>query len=981
MAPVRTAYAYALVYGCVLISGAAALVYEVVWARKLAQFIGITATAHTAVLTAFMAGLALGSYVIGARADRMRKPLRVYALLELGIGVYALGTLLLFDGAESLYVAASGTVGVSGFWANAFRFGLALALLLFPTFLMGGTLPLLVRGLSRDGAPLAGLTSRLYGLNTLGATFGAFLGGYVLLPGLGMAGTICVSAGLALVAAGSLLALGSRLDPGSSEQPAGVRGGGRDGPGKAPRPAERPSTAARRILVGFALSGFAAMVYQLSWIRALTLVIGGSVYAFSTTLTTFLAGIALGSFAANRFAGRYSRDRFLGIAGWLQAGIAFSATAGLWLTGKLPDLFLKGYQSGLGGDFTRYLGLLFLLCSAVMFVPTFLLGAVFPLVATVWANETASVGRGIGTAYAANSAGTILGALAGGLLVLPLLGVHGSTFLAAAASVAAGGLFWLCRPLDRRRLASLTGVVAGVVLVGALVPKWDKALMTSGVFYHTSWFTEQDDWHEAAHAGELIYYKEGVDAVVCVTESQGTRILQINGKPDGSNGEDLSTQTLLVQIPMLLHPDPRRVAVIGLGTGTTSAGAAAHRSLRRLDVIEISPEVVEASACFRDINRDVLDDPRTGLHVVDARNFMHATRNTYEVIVSEPSNPWISGVANLFTREFFELAKSRLADGGIMSQWMHCYNMDPEDLRGIIRTYQEVFAHVTLWMPARGDLILIGSDKPYSLEFARVDAALDEEGVRSMMDSIKRGTFEKIASAFFLGNDDLKEYAGMAPLNTDDRPRLEFNAPRNLYSMTTDRNLADIMEFLAGRSASPPVSGLARIERGSLVVPSIGLTIRPGNASIEKANAALLVTRQLEKNGAIAVGTQHLLQWSEGVELISLAASSNSRAWTAEDRMAVLASTMTRGITDQGEVELPAGPRANWVAGPGADGSASTIGLAWSTSSGEGDFRDYISLRQSPGSSPPNEPLSETVGRFARRFTPSMNGAGPDTGD
>ena len=965
------------VYGCVLISGAAALIYEVVWARKLAQFLGITAYAHAAVLTAFMAGLALGSYLIGAKADRIVNPLRAYALLELGIGVYALGTLLLFDWAEAVYVAAAQIIGVSGLAAHGFRFVLALVILLIPTFLMGGTLPLLVRGLSRESTQLAKLTSRLYGLNTLGATLGAFLGGYVLLPKLGMMGTTCFSAGLALLAAFGVFALGDRLGDRSKE----ISEEGGEAPPPDPdseaHPARPSSTGARWILVGFALSGFAAMIYQLSWIRALILVIGGSVYAFSTTLTTFLAGIALGSFAANRFAGTYSRDRYLGIAGWLQAGIAVSATAGLWLIGRLPDLFLKGYNAGLSENFTLYLGLIFLLCFGVMFLPTFLLGAVFPLVATTWAKQTARVGSGIGTAYAANSVGTILGALTGGLLILPLLGIHGSMFLAAAASVAAGGVFWLRRPLQggRRCLVTIGGVIAVVALVCALVPKWDKTVMTSGIFYHTEWFTEHADWHEAVHKRDLLYYKEGVDAVVCVTESEGDRILHINGKPDGSNGGDLSTQILVVQIPMLMHPDPRKVSVIGLGTGTTSGGAVAHENLQSLNVVEISPEVVEASHFFRDINHDALDDPRTVLNVADARNFMLATGDTYDVIVSQPSNPWISGVANMFTREFFELAKSRLADGGIMSQWIHCYNMAPEDLRGIIRTYQSVFANVTMWMPARGDLILIGSEEPCGLDFDRVSAALEQERIRSMMASIGRETFEKIASTFFLGNDDLKEYAGDAPLNTDDRPRVEFSAPRYLYSRTTAENLAGIMRFLGGRDVLPPVSDLVRNEEGSLALPSIGLTIRPGDAPIKDVKIAFAVNRQLGKNGIIVAGTQHILEWREGDDLISLAASSNTQAWTAEDRDSILSSAMSRGIVERGEVELPAGPLANWVAGAGADARKSTIGLAWSTHLAKGDYRDYISLRQYSNSARPEDPVSETARRFAGQFRASSNPA------
>ena len=944
---------FLLVYGCVVISGAAALIYEVIWARRLAQFLGITAHAHAAVLTAFMTGLALGSYLIGARADRIAKPLRAYALLELGIGVYALLTLFLFDWAKSLYVATARVFGVTGWGAHGSSLALAFAILLVPTFLMGGTLPLLIRGLSGKGVPLSKLTARLYGFNTLGATLGAFLGGFFLLSRWGLAGTTCFASGLALLAAFFVLSQSRKREEDTA----------------ADAEADPPGKIAFHfrwnwILAGFAVSGFAAMIYQLSWIRALTLVIGGSVYAFSTTLTTFLAGIALGSFAVNRFAGSYSRDRNLHLAGWLQTGIALSATAGLWLIGKLPDFFLKGYQSGIGDNFSLYLGFIFLLCFGVMFLPTFLLGSLFPLIASTWAKQSGSIGKGIGTAYAANSAGTILGAFGGGLLIVPLLGIHGSTFLAAGASAAAGCIFWLQKTRqDERRFLRIGGVLAAVAMLCLLVPRWDKAVMTSGVFYHTKWFTEQGDWHQAVRERTMLYYKEGPDGVVCVTESDDNRILHINGKPDGSNAGDLSTQILLAQIPMLMHPAPKKAAVIGLGTGTTPAGVATQKNLERLDVIEISPEVVEASHFFRDINRDVLDDPRTVLTVADARNVMLASNANYDVIISEPSNPWISGVANMFTREFFQLAESRLAEDGIMSQWIHCYNMAPEDLKGIIRTFQSVFGNVSLWMPALGDFILIGSKQPHGLHFDRVSSALKGREVRSMMTSVGRESLEKIASAYLLGNAELKKYAGDASLNTDDRPRLEFSAPRYLYSRTTEKNLAGIMKFLGSGSVTPPVKGLTRVGNGVLEIPSLELKVHPSSAPIEDVKIVFAVNHQMEKDGIMTAVAQHLLQWREGgAALISLAASTHAEPWAAQEREAVLSSAMTRGKIEKGEVTLPGGERANWV------GDGSMIGLAWSAPVGDGHYRDIFSLRRAPSLSADKTSLQETAKRFADQF-------------
>jgi spermidine synthase len=365
-----------IIYICFLISGAAGLIYEVVWARQLSLFLGITTYANTAVITAYMAGLAAGSLVIGRLADRHRDSLRLYAWLEVGVGLYAATTPWLLTWMHAAYAGAAGSLGVTGTVSHLLRFALALLLLLVPTFLMGGTLPLLVRGLTSSFPDLAGVTGRLYGINTLGATLGTWAAGYLLLPGFGVRSTIFLGVLMNLGVAAAILALRRRIAPaeiatGKDDKP--------PSPGKrvrrtAPEVDVLSPAVARALLIGFTISGFGALVYEIAWIRALTLIIGSSVYAFSTTLTTYLAGIALGSLLYARYlAGGEGRrpaktaghrpstgsSYRLAQAAVLEVGIGLSAALGLPLIGLLPGLFLRGYQAGLHESFPLFQAFIF----------------------------------------------------------------------------------------------------------------------------------------------------------------------------------------------------------------------------------------------------------------------------------------------------------------------------------------------------------------------------------------------------------------------------------------------------------------------------------------------------------------------------------------------------------------------------------------------------------------------------------------------
>ena len=970
---------YTVVYICVLLSGTAALIYEVVWSRQLALFLGITTYAHTAVITAYMIGLALGSIVFGRVADKHRNPLRIYAWLEVGIGLYALLTPWLFTWVQSFYGNASQTTSVTGTPAHFVRFALALACLLIPTFMMGGTLPPLVRGLTRKLPDVAASTGRLYGINTLGATLGALAAGYLLLPALGVRATTFVGVALNFIVATTILVFSQRLSRVQSQ--AKRKENSNKTKSRVAKEDILSPTAARLLLAGFAISGFAALIYQIAWIRALILVIGSSVYSFSITLTVYLAGLGLGSLLYVRLIARRDTEhaaptsRRLGQAALMETAIAFSAMLGLPLIGLLPRIFLQGYQAGLHESFGLFQAFIFALCFLIMFIPTLLLGALFPLITALWTRDAAAVGRGVGTAYAANTAGTVLGSLLGGLFLLPTLGVHNSLLLATSLHIAVGLLFWFLRPQQpapRVRFGAAGAILLLFLLVAWLLPPWDRAIMTSGVFVNADRIAEYESSHTVQEK-RILYYAEGLDGVVTVEDTGEQLSLVINGKADASSRSDLITQILVGQLPMLTHPDPEDVLVIGLGSGITVGSAATHASAGRIDVLEISEEVAEASQFFNAENGDVLKDPRVNLIVADGRNFALSVDHTYDVIISQPSNPWISGISNLFTAEYFELAKTRLAPGGIMSQWFQTYNMSVEDTKTILETYQSVFPFVTVWSAQPGDLILLGSEEPHALNFKRLQEMLDHWAVRGDLQRINVEDAQHILSTYLFGGETLRSYSAGAPLNSDDRPRIEFNAPRNLYTSTVVENKVNIVSHLAGAEVSVPVTDLALVGENELDVPAFGLTLRsntPLGADDWRAEW-LLQRRRIADAGdfdsLFDERSQGVLVWQNGEHPGRITALFFAGGVNDDLLRWLLGRPLEGRILQTGKLELIDGSDAQWVSAIGEELGDVTLGVSWSCPTSFGGHMVLTAFSDMP--KPAAEDFSATLTRFSQQFS------------
>jgi spermidine synthase/Tfp pilus assembly protein PilF len=551
--------------------------------------------------------------------------------------------------------------------------------------------------------------------------------------------------------------------------------------------ATAPSYLDVALLAAFSLSGAAAMVYENAWTRALTLVIGMSTYSFTVMLTTFLVGLGVGSLLYARWWG--SRD--VGVAGFglLQLLIALSALATIPLFERLPFLFLR-LHNGFGDSFGQFLSIQVALRDRhdpAHAAP----GNDVPVVARIYTQNLYRIGTSIGTAYASNTLGAIVGAFLGGFVLIPVLGVQNSIGLAVTVSAAAGVVLVTldARVRRARRLAT-----AGAMFVFAIVAvlsfrTWDKRVMTSGVTIYAHNYASlptdalRREWMER---DALLYYREGLTATISVHRSASSNYLyeKTNGKVDASFG-DAPTQLMVGYLPMLLNPGAKRVLVIGMGSGMTAKAVAAF-PVQRLEVAEIEPAVIEGARFFAEKNGRIHDDPRVRFIHADGRNYLLAVRERYDVIISEPSNPWIAGIGNLFTREYYQEALSKLAEGGVFGQWMQTYGMAPEDLRMVYRTFADVFPDVSLWAVNDSDMLLIGTDRPQRLRRADLQAVLTARPI-ARQDLRELGFVDgySLMAMYLMPKAVLLKMAGDAEYNLDDFPRLEFLAPRNLGRDTT----------------------------------------------------------------------------------------------------------------------------------------------------------------------------------------------------
>ena len=794
-----------MIYG---VSGAAALVYEVTWTRMLTLQIGHGVAAASTVVSAFMGGLAIGSAAGGRLARRLspQGALRAYVGLEIAVAVLALllpfGLALLQPLLVTMYAD-----GNSGWMFPLFRLCTSLLLLSLPAAAMGATFPVASRWFVPDAAGAAGAAGRLYAVNTIGAGAGAVLAGFVLLPAMGLRRAIWAGIALNLMAA-VFAALMSKRAADLTPAPAGTTSGRAKRAGTATTPGGSGLFWIAGVALG--LSGFASLALQVVWTRVLALIVGPTTYAFSVIVAVFICGLAAGSTLAARFAPQ-SRQPVVGLIGCLLlsavSAIAAAASVDRALL-AMAEIVARDLE--FGDVLIRQV----LLVAALLAPMAVAFGAAFPFAVSVGTKVDRTVVSDLGLIYALNTAGAIGGALLAGFVLIPRLGLH-DTIRGVTVVVAVGAFFLLAgaRAFGRVRLVGFAASML-VVLSALALPSWDEALLSSGVYkYSYASRLGGPDLKTSLTAGRLLYYREGAAATVAVREAVGSRSLSIDGKVDASNAGDMLTQRLLAHLPLLLHPEPRQVAIIGLGSGVTLGSALTH-PIARADTLEISPEVVEASGAFEHENHRALADPRTRLVIADGRSHLMLSRLQYDVIISEPSNPWMAGIASLFTHEFFQSVRDRLAPGGIFCQWAHTYDMRDDDLRSIVATFLSVFPDGTLWLVGGEDVLLVGSTDALHARLADIASNWGRPGVdHDLLDIGVREPFA-LLSLFVAEGRDLARYAVGAPLQTDDLGRLEFSGPRSIFGRQINRN-ADILREVGRTSTVPAVVQAAITEAGS----------------------------------------------------------------------------------------------------------------------------------------------------------------------
>src|SRR5437870_4349247 len=773
---------------CFFLSGATALVYEVVCLRILGLVFGHTVHAVATVLIVFMGGLALGSALFGGRTSRIRNPLQAYGWLEVGTGAWAALLPLLFTWSAIWYPDLFRALGRSYAVLPWIQFSIGSVLLLVPTTLMGATLPLLSQALAGRESRVGRLVGGLYAVNMSRAVRGAAMAGCGWRLWLGMRATIATAASLNLAVGAAALSYGrGRSAPRVEIDPAAANSVTADVRHASPSD-ERPLGVTLTV-VALAVSGAVSMLYEVTWTRALALVLGSSTFAFTSILVTFLLGLAGGSAL---YAWRWGTRRpSVAVFGALQAGIAVLVVPVLLAFEHLPELLLAALRWSHATTFVTWiqLGL-----SAVALLPvTLLIGATFPCAVAVATRRPLRVGEAVGQIYAANTVGAVVGAVLTGFVLVPAVGVHAAIVAGVITNLTLAAI--LVATPDLRppwRWGSVGAALLAAAVVATGVTPWDQRVMSSGPAIYVGPYLRSAE-AASASIGETLrsqqvpYYRDGRASTVAVGQSGAHRYLRINGKTEGSTSLDMPTQQMVGHLPLLVHPDPRDVLVIGLGTGVT-AGAVARHGIRRLDVVEIEPAVVEAAGqFFGETNGHVLLDPRTRTLVADGRNFLFTTPDRYDVIISEPSNPWISGLATLFSEEFFRLTRAHLSPGGVMVQWIQLYNLRPDDLRMILKTFQGVFPAITVWNISE-DLLLVGRTEQGALDLGRVKARFAEGRVGEDLGYPGNGAWPSVLGFFALGETDTARFVEDAERNTDDRLTLEFSAPRALYLDTSRTN-------------------------------------------------------------------------------------------------------------------------------------------------------------------------------------------------
>jgi spermidine synthase len=794
---------FALILGCFFISGLTGLIYEILWTRMIVAIIGSAPFAVTIVLTVFMGGLGLGSYIASKTVDRIEAPLkliRLYGILELVVGVYGIILPLLLVLYKPLYSLIYNHLFKYFIAYNLISFVGCLLLLIIPVTCMGATLPVLCRFFITRISRVGTHVGRLYGFNTIGAAAGALLCGFWLINGFGVWGSLSIAIILNTIIGALCVFISFSLKRGARtlKNLAKVTRKTREQDSPEPDYLGIPRSTSVFALIIFGISGFCAMAYEVIWTNLLGLIVGPTTYSFTIVLVTFISGLALGSIFFGWLGDRIEKTMSLLLM--TQVAAALFALLMSQVLGNSQIFFAKliyYFRDNFAQLSIAKASLLFIF----MFFPTFCLGATFPLVGKVVTRSLSRRGRTIGFAYSINSLGAIAGSFCAGFLLIPILGKEQGLRLVISlqllTSLTIGGfLFWKAEERFKNWIPLATSALLVIILLFPF-PHWDRRMLSVGK-YHRFDKPEirQIGWFEALISGtnrfdrpngeKIVYFGDGIGGFTTVLKTDLDILgnegyaLYCSGKPEASSRLDMDTQALSAHVPLLFHKNPKRVLVIGLASGIT-AGEVLHYPIEKLDIVDINRQIVKASQFFLPWNNHVLSNPKTELIIQDARAHMALTNRKYDVISSEPSNPWMAGLATLFTADFFNLVKQRLNDNGIFAQFIHTYQMDWSTFSLVGRTFSQVFPNSLLM---RTNPSSLGPD--FLLVGFKNKGGLEEPVAAGNLRYARRSKNVALNNHHLLYHlivsEDLQKLFGNGPINTDGRPLLEFSAPKLLYT-------------------------------------------------------------------------------------------------------------------------------------------------------------------------------------------------------
>lgn len=862
---------YLFVYFLFVASGATSLVYEVTWFRNLSLTFGASFQATSIVLASFMAGLSLGGFILGRKAHQMSRPLRVYGWLEIGIGIFALCLPTLLGVVDSIYLSAVIGQEQVGPVLPFLRTSMAFILLVIPTFLMGGTLPIITRLLVRQDDQFGVRLSWLYGSNTLGAVIGTLLAGFILIPTIGVWFSQLTAVAFNLTIGILALLIDRKLEPLRTEEEENTE------PALPVLPEERPILTL--VFWGTAISGFASLSLEVLWTRGISIAVGSSTYSFSIMLASFLIGIWLGSWIhALVPLRRISLGVQFGVVTFF-AG-AFSLLTSWWIP-RLPQVAIQ-LNLFLYDDLTRIRpATTLLLAFTVMLLPCILIGVAFPLANQARARLASGYSRPVGETLGLNTLGSIAGSLAAGFILIPLMGLQqsmlfSSSFYLACGVLVLGAVLYTNRPSLRPAVAVAVGVgLFGAFSIPYFTPDWSGEVMGSFSNNQLFQYVDSDGKVRAGlgdFRGEVAYYKEGRGSTVSVVEQEGYHSLAINGKVVATDDRsDLRTEYMLGHVPVLMHPNPKTALVVGMGAGVTLGSVVAHESLDRIALAEIEPAVLGAAPQFARANGSPLEDPRLDIYLEDGRNFLKTTNRTFDVITADPIHPWTRGSGYLYTEEYYRVAAARLNPGGVMCQWLPLPDLSPEDFKSVVATFAKVFPYTMLFHSTAA--VLIGSLEPFSVDFEDLKSRLAQTKVSKGLSTVGLSQPLVFMSELALTDGGVRKFSDGAIINTDDNLHLEFSSPLAVGEYAyAEAILKEIYEIGPGQSPlagseeeKASLANLQNLKRATIAIETELRSNQPGRIAPAEKRLRKITANAPNYLPAVFLLSDHLMLQSDNL--------------------------------------------------------------------------------------------------------------------